>query len=46
MLRLNDNLRKAWSIIKDVINKKKLPHTSDKFMVNGEITSIKGAIAD
>lgn len=40
------NLRKSWSIMKEVINRKKSVYLSDKFTVNGEITTDKKVIAD
>jgi hypothetical protein len=41
-----NNLRKTWSVIKDVINKKTRSELVNSFMVNDEIITEKKAIAD
>ena len=40
------NLKKSWSIIKNVINKKQHSQTSSEFNVNGVITSDHKVVAD
>jgi hypothetical protein len=47
MLRQNkNNLVKSWKIIKEVINKKKKDHISDKFEINGKMVTDKMSIAN
>ena len=41
-----NNLRKSWSIIKEVINKKKSFTMSNKFLVNCQIITDKVSIAN
>ena len=41
-----NNLRKVWTIIKQVINRKKSSNTHDKFMYNNREITDPQAIAD
>ena len=40
------NLKKAWSIIREVINKKTSSNTCSRFVINNNITTNKNIIAD
>ena len=42
-----NNLRKSWTLIKELMNKKKVrDHTFNTFVINEELTSAKVKIAD
>lgn len=41
-----DNIKKSWSLIKDIVNKKKHTINCSKFNINGNITTNKKQIAD
>ena len=43
--KYKSNLRMSWTIVKDIINKKKTECISDKFLLNGTMTSDKTRIA-
>ena len=41
-----NNLKKSWSILKEIINKKKSSKSCSRFQINGSYTSDKDTIAN
>ena len=46
LIQHKGNMRKSWSIIKEIITKKKQMHKSSKFFIDNKFTSDNCKIAD